>query len=62
MHMSIRPMCFVVLLGLLSSASVAGWTHSQQGTEFPSQQSGAHHLEANKRYYIEAKGHMGDVA
>jgi len=36
-------------------ASVSGWTDSRQWTKFPSQQSGAHHLEANKRYYIEAR-------
>jgi len=36
-------------------ANVAEWTDSRQWTKFPSQQSGANHLEANKRYYIEAR-------
>ena len=36
-------------------ANVSDWTDSRQWTKFPSQQSGANHLEANKRYYIEAR-------
>ncbi len=36
-------------------ANVPDWTDSRQWTKFPSQQSGANHLEANKRYYIEAR-------
>jgi len=36
-------------------ANVAEWTNSQEWTKFPSQQSGANHLEANERYYIEAR-------
>jgi len=44
-------------------ANVAEWTNSQEWTKFPSQQSGANHLEANERYYIEARhveGGSGD--
>lgn len=36
-------------------ANVAEWTVPQEWTKFPSQQSGAIHLEASKRYYIEAR-------
>jgi hypothetical protein len=36
-------------------ANVPEWTVPQEWTKFPSQQSGAIHLEAGKRYYIEAR-------
>ncbi|HCO96838.1 MAG TPA: hypothetical protein DIU00_23345 [Phycisphaerales bacterium] len=41
-------------------ANVAEWTVPQEWTKFPSQQSGAIHLEDSNRYYIEARHVEGD--
>jgi len=41
-------------------ANVAEWTAPQEWAKFPSQQSGAIHLEANERYYVEARQVEGD--
>ena len=41
--------------GAVSIAHVTEWTNPQEWTKFPSQQSRAIHLEANKPYYIEAR-------
>jgi len=41
-------------------ASVPEWTTPQEWDKFPSQQSAAIHLEANKPYYIEARHAEGD--